>query len=808
MQRFFGYMRSIGISVISALILLSYFNTTLHADWLHWRGPKQTGASEEKNLPESWSPNTPGKENLVWKAPFGCRSTPLIMKGKVYIINAYGETPNVPTPKEKELIGERVMCLDALNGKVLWEQIFNVFHSDIVTNRLGWAPLAADPVKNTIFAHSTGGFLFCFDADTGAIKWQRQLTEEFGRVTGYGGRVGGGPIFAEGLVIVGIVNSSWGDHGFGLNRIAAFDGETGNVVWWGICPGAIKGTYYSNPIVHEINGEKLVITGGADGAIHAFQLHTGKKVWSYTFASGVINPSPVAEGNLVYLSHGEENPEGSKTGIGRVICLDASQITNGTPKLVWEFSRGIRFGLASLALADGKLYIPDDAAKLYCFDAKKGKLLWKVNYGTTSRGAPVIADGKIYLSETNAKFHIIKLPKDGSVPDEDNDFYTVRFRNKPGASGFVECNSTPSISDGRVYFGNRDEIYCIANPNAPALKKENYAPGTGKAAQGPVTQLQIYPAEVGLSPGQSFTFELRGYNAKGERVANLPGEASWSIGIPPPPKGSTTIPPKLDASIDEKTGKITINAKKPSQQGYVDAKIGMLTNRARIRVVPQIPYSQNFEMIPVGAVPTGWVNTQAKYKVIEWTEEGKKAKVLMKVNNNPRPPLARANAYITAPNSSNYTIEADVLGKEVRGKLPDFGIIANRYTLYLDGKQTEDGSLSIKLLTWEALTPRPEGRVQASKSFNWKQNTWYRLKLSVESDGDKGIIRGKVWERSQKEPNDWTLEVHDPRVNKTGAAGLYGYVVNATQDEPGVEIYYDNISIVPNKKSVSRANIK
>src|SRR5580692_6086570 len=74
------------------------------ADWMHWRGPEQNGVSREKDLPDSWSPDeTDANNNLIWKAPFGCRSTPLIQGKHMYIINAVGEGKTA---------GERVMCLD------------------------------------------------------------------------------------------------------------------------------------------------------------------------------------------------------------------------------------------------------------------------------------------------------------------------------------------------------------------------------------------------------------------------------------------------------------------------------------------------------------------------------------------------------------------------------------------------------------------------------------------------------------------------------------------------------------------------
>ena len=65
--------------------------------------------------------------------------------------------------------------------------------------------------------------------------------------------------------------------------------------------------------------------------------------------------------------------------------------------------------------------------------------------------------------------------------------------------------------------------------------------------------------------------------------------------------------------------------------------------------------------------------------------------MLFKVNTNPRPPVARAYAYITAPTSTGYTIEADVMGVEKKDKLPDAGIMANRYTFYLDSKTDDEG---------------------------------------------------------------------------------------------------------------------
>lgn len=152
----------------------------LAVEWSHWRGPTQNGVSTDKNLPEKWSPNpATADNNLVWKTPFGGRTTPIVQNDRVYIINKVGKGISEQ---------ERVMCFSMKDGKLLWEYKFNVFHTDIVSVRLGWTNMTGDPETGNVYAHGTQGLLFCFDKD-GKVLWSKSLTEEYGRITGYGGRV-------------------------------------------------------------------------------------------------------------------------------------------------------------------------------------------------------------------------------------------------------------------------------------------------------------------------------------------------------------------------------------------------------------------------------------------------------------------------------------------------------------------------------------------------------------------------------------------------------------------------------------------
>jgi outer membrane protein assembly factor BamB len=740
-------------------------------DWYHWRGPEQNGVSRETDLPDRWSPNPSApNNNLVWKMPFGGRSTPLVMNGRVFIINHVGEGLDEQ---------ERVMCLDADTGKVLWEHRFNVFHTDIVSNRVGWANLAGDPETGNVYAHGVQGLFFCYNRD-GKVLWSRSLTEEYGRISGYGGRVTTPTVDGD-LVIVGMMSASWGDHARGANRFLAMDKRTGTPVWWSQPTELVKGTYYSCPVVAVINGQRLLITGGGDGFVHALKVRTGEKVWSFQLSDRAVNSSPVVDGTRVYAAHGEENVDGPLQG--RVVCLDAAKVTNGQPALVWKVD-DIKVKFATPILHEGRLYVIDEGARMVCLDAATGKRLWNYRYGRASMGSPVWADGKIYVAEVSSHFYILK-PDPTRCQELHKQFFP-----SPDRVSVVELNGSPAVANGRVYFTTRDEIYCIGKKDHKAssqppvpLPPEPPADPNAKPAH-----LQVVPADVVLEPGQSVAFKVRAFDAHGRFLKEVKAD-EWSLPAPPPPPGAKQAPPALQGQVSPE-GKLTVAKQVPGQQGAVLAKALGLTSRARVRVVPSLPYQQDFEKIPVGAAPGGWVNAQGKFVV----EQMNGTKVLKKLATNSNPLLARANAYIGLPQLTGYTIQADLRGTRKRQDMPDMGVVANRYTLQLDGNKQR-----VRLLSWDALP-----RVDQTIDWEWKPNVWYRMKLTVEVGEKSAVVRGKVWQRDQPEPTDWTITFEDPVPNREGSPALYGYATGILENDTGAEIYYDNVSVTPNPKAISQ----
>ena len=129
---------------------------------------------------------------------------------------------------------------------------------------------------------------------------------------------------------------------------------------------------------------------------------------------------------------------------------------------------------------------------------------------------------------------------------------------------------------------------------------------------------------------------------------------------------------------------------------------------------------------------------------------------------------------------SNYTIQADVKLMEVKRRLSSIGINCQRYNFILKGN---NNGLSIQ--SWA-----PHLRMEQHMRFKCEPDLWYTMKMTVENDGDKAIVKGKIWPRDEDEPEDWTLTAEDPHPNTEGAPGLYFYMLS--------ESLVDNVKVTFN----------
>lgn len=708
-------------------------DTLVAGDWASWRGPNQNGASTETNLPSSG-------EDVLWRVPFGARSTPAIFNGRVFGINLAGEGVHEQ---------ERVFALDLVTGKVLWEHRFNVFHTDIPNSRVGWSNVAVDPETGNIYAHGVQGMFLCLNRD-GKLLWSRSLTETLGRISGYGGRTNT-PVIDEDRVIISFLNSSFGPQGKGRHRFLAMDKLTGELLWWSEPGGKPLDTTYSTPVIATVNGRRLLIGGNADGGVYALDSRTGEKVWGFQLSRRGLNSSIVVEGDRVYATHSEENVDSTK--MGRVVCIDATGRGDVTKTHeVWR-QDGIPAGYASPLLHDGRLYVLTNFGVLHCFDAQSGKEYWQHIAGRVGKGSPVWADGKIYVPTVNANFVILR-----DLGDEAETLSTMTFESESGA--VVELFGSPAVANGRVVFSTSDETVCLGKSDAGPVPNATLASVRKPTihSDAPAAKLLVLPAEVLIEPGERVAFKASAFDELGQPLGQR--DAEWSFAGP--------------GGVVDSSGTFVAETNTGSV-GMITAKVGDLSATARVRIVPGLPITEDFESYDDGDMISWWIGVSKAKHALEAIDGNT---VLKKLNTRKGPPLDRSRVYITPPLKAGYTVQADVLGVKEGRRRGDVGLINARYRLELFGRLNR-----LRVMSW---VPGP--RFEKVMDFSWDSDRWYTMKFLVVPDGDQARLYAKVWPRNEAEPADWTLEAVDPQPNLEGSAGIYAYSALAP-------VYYDNIKI-------------
>ena len=154
--------RRISFQTVVLSLLLSL--TARTEDWPQWRGPNRNGVWNETGIMESFPT---GGLKISWRAPIGPGfSSPVVARGRVYVTDS-----QVSRPKARE----RVLCFDAKTGKNLWTHFYEVDYAD-------WAfdpknPFGPRPTPivgdSRVFTLGARGRLCCLNARNGKVIWEK-----------------------------------------------------------------------------------------------------------------------------------------------------------------------------------------------------------------------------------------------------------------------------------------------------------------------------------------------------------------------------------------------------------------------------------------------------------------------------------------------------------------------------------------------------------------------------------------------------------------------------------------------------------
>jgi outer membrane protein assembly factor BamB len=239
-----------------AYLLLLTPSVSLADDWPQWRGPQRDGVWRESGIIQRFQSSA---IEPVWRMPISSGySGPTVANGRVYV------TDRVVEPKQIE----RIHCLDARTGKVLWMHQYDCEYRDIGYDA---GPRASVTVYDKLaYALGGTGILHCLNANSGEVVWKKDLGELYKiRMPIWG--ISSAPLIDKDMVILQI----GGEDGACL---VALDRRTGQERWRSLEDNAS----YATPIIVDHEGLRLLICYTGEHVV-GLNPEDGVPYWKFPF---------------------------------------------------------------------------------------------------------------------------------------------------------------------------------------------------------------------------------------------------------------------------------------------------------------------------------------------------------------------------------------------------------------------------------------------------------------------------------------------------------------------------------------------
>src|SRR5262245_19830497 len=408
-----------------AVAFLLYTFAVVHADnWPQWRGPSLNGLSSEKNLPVKWT--TEG--NVVWKVsmPGWSGSTPIIWRDRIFL--------NVADKGNLFL-----WAVDKTKGEVLWKKPLGSGNVKMRKQNMSSPSPVTDGLS--VYVMTGTGILKGFDFD-GKELWSRDIQKDYGEF-GLNWGYASSPLLFEDSLYVQVLHGMKTDDPSYVMRI---ERKTGKTLWKVDRPtNAIRespDSYTTPGLLRYGKTTEIVITGG--DCVTGYDPATGKELWRANGLNPENNPnyrivaSPLIFDEIIY----------APTRVKPLLALKAGGRGDVTSShVLWSTPNGPD---VPTPVTDGKyFYVVRDNGVMWCLDAKTGAEVYanqRIKSGTYS-GSPVLADGKIYVTNEDGLTTVVAAgPKFEVLAENPLNDYVL---------------SSPAISDGRIYIRTALHLYAI-----------------------------------------------------------------------------------------------------------------------------------------------------------------------------------------------------------------------------------------------------------------------------------------------------------------------------------------------------------
>ena len=424
------YAEILGLAVGS--LLAAPVGAARAADWPQWGGPRRDCVWRESGILEAFPP---GGLDVRWRVPIGDGYTgPAVAGGRVFVTDR---------PDRKT---ERVLWLDARTGREVWTHAYECKYAQIDRNK---GPRATPTVHGgKVYSVGTMGNLFCFEAATGKVVWQKDFVAELGAKIPLWGIAAPPLVDGEKLIcIVGGVDNA---------AVVALHKDTGKEVWRAL---TVEEPGYCPPTIIEAGGTRQLLVWHP-WALVSLDPETGKVYWEQPFRSraGLCITQPVLDGDLLFTSAFYNGP------LMLRLAKDRPAVT-----LVWKGkgedeknTDGVHCLMSTPIVRDGHVYGVGSYGHLRCLDAKTGKRVWTtLDYTGEGRwwNAFLIPNGdRVFIANEQGELIIARFSREGH-----EQISRTKLIEPTGVEqGRKIVWSPPAYANRHVFARNDKEILCAS----------------------------------------------------------------------------------------------------------------------------------------------------------------------------------------------------------------------------------------------------------------------------------------------------------------------------------------------------------
>jgi len=405
---------------------------------------------------------------VLWRAAIGAGyAGPAVANGRVYLMDRVppavqaGVATNDTAQRAGAAGRERVLCLDAASGDLLWQYAYDCSY----TIAYGSGPRVTPTVTGgKVYALGAMGRLLCLDAANGAVRWQCDFVKD------HGARVPVWGYAAHPLVDGGRVITLVGGAG---QTVMAFDAETGAVVWKSLTarePG------YCAPMIYTLAGARQLVVWHPD-ALCGLQPATGTPLWSVPFpvGSGMSITPPAVSGNRLLVSgqfSGALMVEIGADGAPRELWRASN---GGKPERPWA-TKGFNNVMGTIFLRDGYAYSASTYGEFCCAKAATGARVWTTVEPIARLTEPkdkwatafITPNGdRQFMFTEKGDLAIVQLAPDG-YRELDRAHVIEPTTPASGAGSRLVVWSHPAYANRCMFVRNDRELICISLAAASA----------------------------------------------------------------------------------------------------------------------------------------------------------------------------------------------------------------------------------------------------------------------------------------------------------------------------------------------------